>query len=217
MLEFDVALDALPLLVQAARMTLFVSAVGLILGFGIAVAVASASLSASPLLRRVAGVYVFVFRGIPLLVQLMVVFYFLPVIGVNVPPLVAAIVSISLCEGAYIGEILRGGFMGIPKGQMEATQLLGFSPLQTLLRIQVPQALRLTTPALVNEMIMLVKASSLISVVGVTELTRMAQNIAANTFLPMEIYLSAALVYFVINGVLSVLGHLAERRFGRTV
>lgn len=217
MLEFDVAVGAMPLLVQAARITLFVSAAGLVLGFMIAVLVASASLSTSSALRHAAAVYVFVFRGIPLLVQLMVVFYFLPVIGVNVPPLVAAIVSISLCEGAYIGEILRGGFLGIPKGQIEATQLLGLSSWQTLLRIQVPQAIRLTTPALVNEMIMLVKASSLISVVGVTELTRMAQNIAASTFMPMEIYLSVALVYVVINGTLSILGHWVERYFARAV
>lgn len=217
MLEFDVAVGAMPLLVQAARITLFVSAAGLVLGFMIAVLVASASLSTSSALRHAAAVYVFVFRGIPLLVQLMVVFYFLPVIGVNVPPLVAAIVSISLCEGAYIGEILRGGFLGIPKGQIEATQLLGLSSWQMLLRIQVPQAIRLTTPALVNEMIMLVKASSLISVVGVTELTRMAQNIAASTFMPMEIYLSVALVYVVINGTLSILGHWVERHFARAV
>lgn len=132
------------------------------------------------------------------------------------PPLVAAVVAISLCEGAYIGEILRGGFMGIPKGQLEATQLLGMSRVTTVVRIQVPQALRLTMPALINEMIMLVKASSLISIVGVTELTRMAQNIAASTFSPMEAYLGAAFVYFLINGVLSVIGYWAERHYGRT-
>ncbi|MEZ2720000.1 amino acid ABC transporter permease [Paenalcaligenes hominis] len=215
MFDFHVALESTPLLLSAAKMTLFVSVVGLVVGFVIAVMVASASLSSSPLLRRITSWYVFVFRGIPLLVQLMVVFYFLPVIGINVPPLVAAIVAISLCEGAYIGEILRGGFMGIPKGQLEATQLLGMSRFTTVVRIQVPQALRLTMPALINEMIMLVKASSLISIVGVTELTRMAQNIAASTFAPMEAYLGAAFVYFLINGVLSVIGYWAERHYGR--
>lgn len=216
MFDFHVALESIPLLLSAAKMTLFVSAVGLMVGFVIAVIVAAASMSPSPLLRRITSWYVFVFRGIPLLVQLMVVFYFFPVIGINVPPLVAAVVAISLCEGAYIGEILRGGFMGIPKGQLEATQLLGMSRVTTVVRIQVPQALRLTMPALINEMIMLVKASSLISIVGVTELTRMAQNIAASTFSPMEAYLGAAFVYFLINGVLSVIGYWAERHYGRT-
>lgn len=216
MFDFHVALESIPLLLSAAKMTLFVSAVGLVVGFGIAVIVAAASMSPSLLLRRITSWYVFVFRGIPLLVQLMVVFYFFPVIGINVPPLVAAVVAISLCEGAYIGEILRGGFMGIPKGQLEATQLLGMSRVTTVVRIQVPQALRLTMPALINEMIMLVKASSLISIVGVTELTRMAQNIAASTFSPMEAYLGAAFVYFLINGVLSVIGYWAERHYGRT-
>ncbi|AQS51665.1 polar amino acid transport system permease protein [Paenalcaligenes hominis] len=216
MFDFHVALESIPLLLSAAKMTLFVSAVGLVVGFVIAVIVAAASMSPSLLLRRITSWYVFVFRGIPLLVQLMVVFYFFPVIGINVPPLVAAVVAISLCEGAYIGEILRGGFMGIPKGQLEATQLLGMSRVTTVVRIQVPQALRLTMPALINEMIMLVKASSLISIVGVTELTRMAQNIAASTFSPMEAYLGAAFVYFLINGVLSVIGYWAERHYGRT-
>ena len=216
MFDFHVALESIPLLLSAAKMTLFVSAVGLVVGFVIAVIVAAASMSPSPLLRRITSWYVFVFRGIPLLVQLMVVFYFFPVIGINVPPLVAAVVAISLCEGAYIGEILRGGFMGIPKGQLEATQLSGMSRVTTVVRIQVPQALRLTMPALINEMIMLVKASSLISIVGVTELTRMAQNIAASTFSPMEAYLGAAFVYFLINGVLSVIGYWAERHYGRT-
>lgn len=216
MFDFSVALESLPLLISAAKMTLFVSTVGLVVGFFIAVILASGSMSPFPILRRLVRWYVFVFRGIPLLVQLMVVFYFFPFIGIDVAPLVAAIVAISLCAGAYIGEILRGGFLGIPQGQIEATHLLGFPRFDTLVRIQVPQALRLTMPALINEMILLVKASSLISVVGVTEITRMAQNIAASTFMPMEAYLQAALVYFIINGMLSLFGYWTELHFRRT-
>lgn len=216
MFDSDAILQALPLLMQAAEMTILVSVIGLLIGFVIALGVASASLSRSRALRRFGNLYVFVFRGIPLLVQLMLAYYFLPTLGINVPPLVAAITAISLCEGAYLGEILRGGFLGIPHGQLEATQLLGFSRLDTLTRIQVPQVLKLTTPSLINEMILLVKASSLISVVGVAEITRTAQNIAASTFLPLETYLAAGLMYMVINGMLSLFGHYAERRFGRS-
>ncbi|MBV6273888.1 amino acid ABC transporter permease [Alcaligenaceae bacterium CGII-47] len=216
MFDLDAILQALPLLAQAAEMTILVSVMGLLIGFVIALTVASASLSRSRALRRLGNLYVFIFRGIPLLVQLMLAYYFLPTLGINVPPLVAAITAISLCEGAYLGEILRGGFLGIPHGQLEATQLLGFSRLDTLTRIQVPQVLKLTTPSLINEMILLVKASSLISVVGVAEITRTAQNIAASTFMPLETYVAAGLMYMVINGMLSLFGHYAERRFGRS-
>ena len=94
--------------------------------------------------------------------------------------------------------------------------MLGFSRVDTLLRIEIPQALKLTMPSLINEMIMLVKASSLISIVGVAEITRTAQNIAASTFLQLQTYIAAGLVYMVINGVLSVAGHVAERRYGRS-
>lgn len=207
MFDLQTVFDSLPLLVQAARMTIFVSAIGLLVGFVLAVAVASACLSPSSGLRRAGNFYVFFFRGVPLIVQLMLAYYFLPFLGINVPPVVAAITAISLCEGAYLGEILRGGFLGIPRGQLEATQLLGFSRFDTLVRIEVPQALKLTTPSLISEMILLVKASSLISVVGVAEITRTAQNVVASTFMPLEVYLAAGFVYMVINGALSLAGH----------
>ncbi|MCQ9617084.1 amino acid ABC transporter permease [Paenalcaligenes niemegkensis] len=216
MFDYQSAFGAFPLLLQAAQMTIYVSAVGLLVGFIIAIGVASACMSSAASLRHLGNFYVFFFRGVPLIVQLMLAYYFLPFIGVNVAPIVAAIIAISLCEGAYLGEILRGGFMGIPRGQMEATQLLGFSRFSTLTRVQVPQALKLTTPSLINEMILLVKASSLISVVGVAEITRTAQNIVATTFTPLEIYLAAGFVYLIINGLLSIAGYFAERRFGRS-
>ncbi|OWT63499.1 amino acid ABC transporter permease [Candidimonas nitroreducens] len=216
MFDLNAIADALPLLVKAAQMTLLVSVLGLVVGYVLAVGIATARLSPSPLLQRLGAVYVFIFRGVPLIVQLMMAYYFLPFVGINVPPITASILAISLCEGAYLGEILRGGFMGIPKGQLEATQLLGFGRLDTLLRIEIPQALKLTMPSLINEMIMLVKASSLISIVGVAEITRTAQNIAASTFLPLQTYIAAGLVYMVINGVLAMAGHAAERRYGRS-
>jgi len=216
MFDLNAIADALPLLVKAAQMTLLVSVLGLVAGYVLAVGIATARLSPSPLLQRLGAVYVFIFRGVPLIVQLMMAYYFLPFVGINVPPIAASILAISLCEGAYLGEILRGGFMGIPKGQLEATQLLGFGRMDTLLRIEIPQALKLTMPSLINEMIMLVKASSLISIVGVAEITRTAQNIAASTFLPLQTYIAAGLVYMAINGVLAMAGHAAERRYGRS-
>jgi polar amino acid transport system permease protein len=215
MFSLHALLDALPLLIKAAQATVLISLVGLVVGFIVAIAVCSARLSKNVFVSKLGGAYVGFFRGVPLLVQLLLTYYFLPFIGINVPPLVAAAAAVSLCEAAYLAEILRGGFIGIAHGQLEAAQLLGLSRMHAVLRIQVPQALRMTLPSLVNEMVMLVKASSLISVVGVADITRTAQNIAASTYRPLEAYVAAGLVYLVINGALSLAGHRAERRLAQ--
>src|SRR5580698_6915101 len=155
MFSFQALVDALPLLIKAAQATVLISLIGLVVGFIVAIGVCSARLSKNRLASRLGGAYVGFFRGVPLLVQLLLAYYFLPFIGINVPPMVAAAAAVSLCEAAYLAEILRGGFIGIPHGQLEAAQLLGLSRLHAVLRIQVPQALRSTLPSLVNEMVML--------------------------------------------------------------
>ncbi|MCA8022650.1 amino acid ABC transporter permease [Burkholderia metallica] len=212
MFDLTTFMQAMPLLWSAALTTVGVSLAGLIVGFFIGLVVCSARLSPSRWISAIGGAYVFVFRGLPLLVQLLLVYYLLPFVGVNVPPLVAAISAVSLCSAAYVAEILRGGFLSIPGGHVEAARMLGMRTLATLWRIKVPQATRLTLPSLANEMVLLIKASSLISVVGVAEVTRTAQNIAASTYRPLEAYLAAGLIYFVINGTLAAFAHLAEHR-----
>jgi len=212
MFSTTVFLQGLPLLLQAAIATIGISLTGLVIGFFVGIGVCSARLSADRAARMFGGAYVFFFRGVPMLVQLLLVYYLLPFVGINVSPLVAAISAVSLCSASYIAEILRGGFLSIPPGQIEAARMLGFSRFDMLRRIQVPQAFRLTLPSLVNEMVLLIKASSLISVVGVAEITRTAQNIAASTYRPLEAYVAAGLIYFVICGVLSLVAHTAEYR-----
>ncbi|AZD67460.1 amino acid ABC transporter membrane protein 1, PAAT family [Pseudomonas chlororaphis] len=213
MFDLPLFLQNLPLLLTSLLVTLEVSTAALVIGFFIGIIVASLRLSPVPLFRRLGGGYIFVFRGIPLLVQLLFVYYFLPRVGLpNVSPLTAAIISLSLCAGAYIAEILRGGFLAIPDGQLEAAGLLGMSTGQMLIRIRVPQAVRLTLPALVNEMILLIKASSLVSVVGLADLTRTAQNLAASDYLFVQNYLMLAGFYCLINIPLAFCGGLLERR-----
>ncbi len=202
-----------PLLLGALWVTLQVSMVALVFGFVIGIVVGSLRLSPIPLLRRLGGAYIFVFRGIPLLVQLLFIYYFLPRVGLpNVSPTVAAIIGLSLAAGAYIAEIMRGGFLAIPGGQLEAAGLLGMSDAQMLMRIRVPQAVRLTLPALVNEMILLIKASSLVSVVGLADLTRTAQNLAASDYMFVQDYLMLAGFYCLINVPLAYAASLLERR-----
>jgi len=213
MFDWPLLIQNLPLMLEALLVTLQVTVAALIIGFVIGVVVGSLRLSPIPLLRRLGGGYIFVFRGIPLLVQLLFIYYFLPRIGLpNVSPTVAAIIGLSLAAGAYIAEIMRGGFLAIPEGQLEAAGLLGLSNAQMLVRIRVPQAVRLTLPALVNEMILLIKASSLVSVVGLADLTRTAQNMAASDYLFVQDYLMLAAFYCLINIPLAFCGGLLERR-----
>ena len=211
-MKLQAALDALPYLLSAAGTTLWISLAGIALGQLLGAAVLLSRTARHPALRRAGAIYVSFFRGVPLLVQLLLIYYFLPYIGVDVPPLVAAIGALGLASGAYVSEIFRGSLAAIPRGQAEAAQALGFSAATIWLRILMPQMLRISTPALVNELILLLKASSLISVVGVTELTRTSHSFAAATYRPFEIYITAALIYLAMNLALAALGAVLERR-----
>jgi polar amino acid transport system permease protein len=207
------------LLVEAARLTILLSVVSIgIFGFLIGVLVCAGMLSDNPWARRAGRLYVSFFRGVPLLVQLLLIYYLLPTIGLDVPPVAAAIAGMSLCTAAYQAEIMRGGFAGVPRGLVEAADMCGMSRLDTFRRIRLPIAVKLVLPALVNEAIMMLKSSSLVSVVGVVELTRMAQDLAASTYRPLELYAAAGFIYLVINVVVAFLGRGLEARlsWGRT-
>lgn len=212
MLDFSIVWSSMPFLLIGAVWTVIYSLASVAIGFLIAVPICSASLSGSPALRAAAAFYVSFFRGVPLIVQLLIAYYVLPSLGLNISSATAALGALSVCTAAYQAEILRGGFMGVAPGQLEAARMLGLSGVQIVTRIEVPQAVRLTAPLLINEVTMMVKASSLISVVGILELTRTAQNIATSTFQPLEIYLAAGVLYLVINGAVAYLGHAGHRQ-----
>ncbi len=144
--------------------------------------------------------------------QLLLCYYLLPVIGINVPALVAAVLTVGICSSAYVSEIWRGAIIALPPGQAEAATAIGMGPRDIWIRIILPQAVKISLPALVNEMILLVKASSLVSVVGILEVTRASQAQAATTFRPLEVYLAAACIYLVINLFLAALGRYLEHR-----
>jgi polar amino acid transport system permease protein len=200
------------LLVKAALYTVVISAISIVVGVALGMAVAAARASANPWLNAPARAYVSFFRGVPLLVQLLLIYNLLPVIGVNVPSVVAAVAGLSLCTSAYQAENLRGGFASVPRGLLESADMLGLTPWQQLTRIRAPIAFRLTLPAVVNEAILILKASSLVSVVGVVELTRMAQDLDTSLFKPIQLYSAAGLLYFLINRGVAGLGRYAEKR-----
>jgi polar amino acid transport system permease protein len=212
MFSFQTFLDSFGPLFWAARYTLLISVLGIALGLVIGTLICAAALSKQIWLRRFAGLWVSFLRGVPLLVQLLLFYYLLPVIGIDVPAMVAAVVTIGVCASAYISEIWRGAINALPKGQTEAATAIGMGPRDIWTRIILPQAVRLSLPALINELILLVKVSSLVSVVGILELTRASQAQAATTFRPLEVYLAAACIYLLINLVLAALGRYLEHR-----
>jgi polar amino acid transport system permease protein len=200
------------LLVKAALFTVVISGISIVIGFAIGMLVSAAWLSSHPALYWPARVFVSFFRGVPLLVQLLLIYNLLPALGVNVPSVVAAVVGLSLCTAAYQAENLRGGFMSVPRGLLESAEMAGLTPLQQLVRIRAPIAFRLTLPSLVNEAILILKASSLVSVVGVIELTKMAKDLDSDLYKPIQLYSTAGLLYFIINSVIAAAGKRAERK-----
>jgi polar amino acid transport system permease protein len=211
-MKWSVVVSAWPYLVAAAGTTLWISLAGIALGLVIGVAICLCRVAGGALAARFGALYVSFFRGVPLLVQLLLVYDLLPLVGLNVPALVAAVASLGLASGAYVCEIFRGALTAVPRGQAEAALSLGFPGIAIWRRILLPQALRTALPPLFNEFILLLKASSLISVVGVAELTRVGMNIASSTYRPFEIYLSCAAIYLVLNGAIALLGGAVERR-----
>lgn len=201
----------LPYLLEAAGYTALVSGIGMIIGLAIGIVICIAKLSGTGILRRLASLYISVFRGVPLLVQILAFFYILPHVGLDLPALTCAVLSVGLCAAAYNAEILRGAIQAIPHGQLEAAYATGMTPPTVWRRILFPQALRISLPSLVNELVLLVKASSLASVIGIAELTRTAQNIAGQTFRYFEIYATAGVLYLALSLSLAMAGRAAEK------
>lgn len=188
-------------------------AIGLIL----AVAIALMRLSKVAVVSSIARVYISIVRGTPLLVQLFVIFYGLPSLGLVIDPWPSAVVAFSINVGGYAAEVVRAAILSVPKGQWEAAYMIGMSHRRALTRIVLPQAARVSVPPLSNTFISLVKDTSLASLILVTELFRQAQKIAAFSGDFMLIYLEAALIYWIICLVLASGQGLLEKRLDRYV
>jgi len=204
-----------PLLEGAVMNTIPLTIISFIIGIILAVLTALARISHGKLFQGIARVYVSAIRGTPLLVQLFIIFYGLPNIGVTLDPFISAIIGFSLSVGAYASEIIRAAIISIPKGQWEAAYSIGMTYNQALKRIILPQATRVSIPPLSNSFISLVKDTSLASVVLVTEMFRRAQEIASTTYEFLLVYVEAALIYWVICFFLSILQGSLEKRMDR--
>lgn len=207
--------DAAPVLLTGAGYTvLFALAAmvgGLLLGFPVAL------LRLSPLaaLRWPAALYVSVMRGTPLLVQLFVIYYGLPSVGIEFTPVTAGVLALSLNAGAYLSESLRGAIESISVGQWRASFSLGLGYWQTLVHVVLPQALRVAVPSMSNTLISLIKDTSLVSVITMTELMLATKEVIATTFRPLPLYLAAAAIYWCLSLAFEALQRRAEHRLNR--
>jgi cystine transport system permease protein len=181
---------------------------GLVLGFVLAVA----RIVPWPPLQWAATAYVSLMRGTPLLVQIFVIYYGLPSIGIEFTPVTAGILALSLNAGAYLSESLRGAILGVSRGQWNASFSLGLTYGDTLRYIVLPQALRTAVPSMANTLISLLKDTSLVSVITVTELMLATKQVIAATFQPLPLYLAAAVIYWCLSLCFEALQHRMERR-----
>jgi polar amino acid transport system permease protein len=211
--NLDVIITSLPTLLKGAGVTIGISMASIALGLVMGMLVCLCRISGRKILNIPAAVFISALRGIPILVLLLIVFYMLPLIGIEIPPFMAAILSLSLNSGAFQAEIYRGGFLSIPGGQAEAARALGMGEVRILWRILIPQVMHKVAPSLINELVMLLKNSSLASTITVVELLRTSQQIVSNTYRPTELYFTAALIYILMSTGISILGETARRKF----
>lgn len=214
--RFGIIWDNWQLLVTGIWITLGVTVASLACGLIVGTLIGILRISRNRVLSTIAVLYVAVLRNTPVLIQLIWVYYCLPLLlGFDLEATTSCIVALSLHASAYIGEIVRGGIQGVDRGQVEAARTVGLSQFQTMRKVVLPQALRRMIPPLVNEGISLLKYSSLVSVLGVADLTYKAQVLATTTFRPLEIFTFLGLEYLLICSAASYGAHMLERRLAR--
>jgi polar amino acid transport system permease protein len=212
-MKFYIVFDNIPFIIDAVFVTLKITIMSFLLAVIIAVLVGSVrAMNFSKSLDLVLMAYVEVFRGTPLLIQLFFIYYGLPSIGITMSSTFAAVLGLSLNGGAYISEIIRAAIQSVPVGQFEAAESLGMGKIESMVYIVLPQAFRITIPPLVNSFSSILKESSLISVLAITELTRIGQLIYTRTSRPFEIYLTIGLIYLLLVSIISISSWKIEKK-----
>ena len=200
------------ILLPGLTVTIPLTAISFTLALVIAVAVALVQFAHVPVLQRIARFYIWVIRGTPVLVQLFVVFYGLPGVGILIEPFPAAVLVFSINEGAYCAETIRAALESVPAGQMEAGYCVGMTYLQTMRRIVLPQALRTAFPPLFNSLISLLKDTSLAANITVTEMFMATQRIVARTYESLPLYLEVAFIYLMFSTILTQVQRWGEKK-----
>ncbi len=203
MIDFQLIWNSIPALLHGTGLSLQIAFIAAMIGFVLGTAFAFGETSKLNPVRWAITAYVTLFRGTPMLVQILFIFYVLPQFGIMIPPFWAASLAIGLNSAAYISQIIRSGINAVPKGQIEASYSLGFNKLMTMRYIVFPQAFRTAIPSLGNELITLIKDSSLASIIGVMELSKEASVIRSHTYDAFSILLTVSLIYLFLTASVS--------------
>ena len=214
-LDFSVVLTKIPILLEGCVVTLQISFFALLLGMIFGIAGALCRISSNRALKSIAFMYVWVIRGTPVMVQLFILYFGLPQLGIKLPSMVAGVLGLAINTVAYVTEIIRAGIQAVDKGQMEAALSVGMSFRQAMVRIIGPQATKICIPPLVNQFIMTLKNSSIASLVTITELFRTGEQIIYTTFRSFEVYMAVAVLYLMMNSVFMVIADRLERKMAR--
>ena len=209
----EILVDSFPkILIPGLSVTIPLTAISFTFAMAIAVAAAMAQFARVPVVTQLCRFYIWIFRGTPLLVQLFLVFYGLPKVGVRIEPFPAAVIVFSLNEGAYCAETVRAALEAVPAGQLEAGLCTGLSYLQTMRRIVLPQAMRTAFPPLSNSLIAMVKDTSLAANITVVEMFRAAEQINARVHEPLALYIEVGMIYLLFSTALTWLQRVGERK-----
>lgn len=201
-----------PILFKGCVTTIQLAALAMLLGSTLALTITFTKISGIKLLEAIGKTYTWLFRGTPLLMQLFVIYYGLPQIGIRLDPFPAAVLGLTLNIAAYIAEIIRGAIQSIDKGQWDAARAIGMNYWQTMFFIIIPQSIKRMIPPMTNEFIALLKDTSLVSTIAMVDLMRTAQQMSTTTFRPFEILLIAAVLYLAMTTVLTVFFRTIEVR-----
>ncbi|WP_379968769.1 amino acid ABC transporter permease [Ectobacillus sp. sgz5001026] len=201
----------LPIFLQGLWKTIELSFYSLSIGVIFSILGGVARLSPNFIINKIAFLYVWIFRGTPLLVQLFILYFGLPQLGIRLEPMQAAVLGLSLNTGAYATEIVRSGIQSIDKGQREAAESLGMSKFMTMYRVIAPQAVKVMIPPMVNQFIMTIKNSSMVSLLTITELFHTGEQVIVTTFRSFEVYTVIAFLYLIVTSLLMIVAGRLER------
>jgi His/Glu/Gln/Arg/opine family amino acid ABC transporter permease subunit len=214
--ESTLLIKSIPFLLQGALATLQITFFSITIGLcgGLVIGILNCNRLRNPFLSSLLNTFVWVVRGTPLFVQVLIVYYAVPeIIGISFTPFIAGVIALGLNSMAYNSEIIRGGINAIPEGQWEAAYVVGLKPWQTLQGVILPQMLRVSLPSLTNELTALIRETSILMVIGVAELTKVSKDIVARELDPMTIYLAAGAIYLMITTAIAMLAQLTQRKW----
>ena len=208
-------INTFPVLLKGSIVTLQLTFMTILLGSILGIILALLKISNNKFANSISSFYIWIFRGTPLLLQIFFFYYGMPMFGIEMNPFESAVLGLSLNCGAYMAEIIRGGILSIDKGQFEAAKALGLNYYQTMKGIILPQTFRTIIPPIGNEFITIIKETSIVSSITMVELMRCAQQMYSTTFKPVEIFLSAGLIYLALTTVFSSIFALLENKVAK--